>query len=130
MAEVISQQSLSVERVLLQELNHRINNEFASAISALSLAAANCANGDLKVALISVAELLHHYADVHHALQMPEHDIPIDAAAYLRHLCLSISRSKLDYRKIKLVLAACPLWLQALVGAAMCLASHDGISVN
>ena len=108
MTEVVSQQSLPAECVLLQELNHRINNEFASAISAVSVAAAHSANDEVKVALISVAELLHHYADVHHALQMPEHDTPIDAAAYLHQLCLSISRSKLDYRKNKLVLAACP----------------------
>jgi two-component sensor histidine kinase len=37
MAEVVSQQSVSAERVLLQELNHRINNEFASAISSHGL---------------------------------------------------------------------------------------------
>src|SRR5262249_28553746 len=31
-------------------------------------------------------EPLHHYAEVHHALQMPEHGIRSDVAAYLRKL--------------------------------------------
>jgi two-component sensor histidine kinase len=101
------------ERVLLHELNHRIINEFASAISVLSLAAARSSNDEVKLALTGVTELLHHYADVHHALQMPEHDARIDAAAYLRKLCLSISRSKLDHRGINLVLVACPLPMES-----------------
>ncbi len=50
---------------------------------------------------------------LHHALQMPEHDTCIDAAAYVRRLCLSISRSKLDHMQIDLVLAACHLPLQS-----------------
>ena len=44
---------------------------------------------------------------------MPEHDSRVDAAVYLRKLCLSISRSKLDRMKINLVLSACPLPLQS-----------------
>src|SRR4029077_6434408 len=49
---------------------------------------------------------------LNHALQMPEHDTCIDAAAYVRRLCLSISRSTLDHMQIDRVLAACPLPLQ------------------
>jgi two-component sensor histidine kinase len=55
-----------------------------------------------KLALGAVNELLHSYADVHHALQMPEADRLIDAATYLRQLCLSISRSKLNHLEILL----------------------------
>jgi two-component sensor histidine kinase len=44
---------------------------------------------------------------------MPDHDTPVDAAAYLRQLCLAISRSRLDAREISLVLSAQSLWLQA-----------------
>ena len=99
--------------VLLHELNHRIDNEFSSAISAVSLAAAHSDNAEVKLALSAVSELLHSYADVHRALQMPEADRVIDAATYLRQLCLSISRSKLDRLEIHLVLAACPLLLRS-----------------
>jgi len=105
--------SIQEEQVLLRELNHRINNEFTSAISVASLAAARSNNKEVKAALTDVTEMLHHYAEVHHALQMPEHDICLDAATYLHKLCLSISRSKLDRMKIDLVLAASTLWLQS-----------------
>jgi two-component sensor histidine kinase len=99
------------EQLLLHELNHRIGNEFCCAISVVSLAAARSSDKEVKAVLTEVAELLHHYAEVHHALQMPEHGIRTDVAAYLRKLCLSIRRSKLNQRKIDLVLAARRLWL-------------------
>jgi two-component sensor histidine kinase len=111
--QAVPRASRSEERVLLHELDHRIINEFACAISAVSLAAARTKNAEVKGALSDVATLLHHYADVHRALQMPEYDTLVDAAAYLRQLCLSISRSKLDCREIRLVLAAEPLRLEA-----------------
>jgi two-component sensor histidine kinase len=101
------------ERLLLQELNHRISNEFTSAIDVMSRAAARSNNKEVKAALADATELMHHYADVHHALRMPEHDVRMDAAAYLRKLCLSISRSKLDRMKIELVLVASRLRLQS-----------------
>src|ERR1700730_808715 len=97
MRQVATEQSFPEERLLISELTHRINNEFASAISLVSLAAVGSSNREVKVALTSVVELLHHYADVYRALQMPEHRTRIDVAAYLEQLCLSISRSKLDF---------------------------------
>jgi two-component sensor histidine kinase len=111
MTTLPSQLPFPQEQLLLHELNHRIGNEFCCAISVVSLAAARSNNKEAKAALTDVAELLHHYADVHHALQVPEHGIRMDAAAYLRNLCLSIRRSKLDQKKIDLVLAARRLWL-------------------
>jgi two-component sensor histidine kinase len=101
------------QQVLLHELNHRINNEFAAVISVVSLTAARTDNDDVKAALSSVTALLHHHAAVHRALQMPEHDSLIDAAAYLRKLCVAISRSQLEPRKVNLVLAPQPLRLEA-----------------
>jgi two-component sensor histidine kinase len=113
MTALSSQQSLPQEGLLLRELNHRINNEFAVVISGVSRVAARSGNDEVKSALSGVAELLHQYANVHRALQMPEYDAIIDAAAYLRQLCRSISRSQLDGRKINLVLAVQPLRLAA-----------------
>jgi two-component sensor histidine kinase len=110
---VVPQLPGSGERALLRELDHRVINEFACAISAVSLAAARTKNEEVKGALRDVAQLLYHYADVHRALQMPEYDTLVDAVAYLCQLCLSISRSKLDYREIRLVLVAEPLRLEA-----------------
>jgi two-component sensor histidine kinase len=101
------------EHVLLHELNHRINNEFAAAIGVVSAAAARSSDQKVKAALTGIRELLHRHADVHRALQMPEDDRPVDVAAYLQRLCVSISRSKLEDREIKLVLSAQSLPLQA-----------------
>jgi two-component sensor histidine kinase len=108
-----AQMPILQERLLLQELNHRISNEFTSAIGVMSRVAARSNNKEVKAALADATELMPHYADVHHALRMPEHDVRMDAVAYLRKLCLSISRSKLDHMKIELVLAAYRLRLQS-----------------
>jgi two-component sensor histidine kinase len=113
MTELANQQILQQQQTLLREINHRINNEFAAAIGSISATAARSGNQSVKAALSAVMDLLHRYADVHRALQMPEDDTPIDAAAYLRQLCLSISRAQLDARKIKLVLSVQSLQLQA-----------------
>jgi two-component sensor histidine kinase len=113
MTEFASQLPLPQERMLLHELNHRVNNEFATAISVVSLAASCSDSNEVKAALSGVAELLHDYADAHRVLEMPEHDTVRDAEAYLRQLCLSVSRSYLRHRKIKLVLATEPLRLKA-----------------
>src|ERR1700732_2060783 len=113
MTEFASTLPIPHERVLLQELNHRISNEFFSAMSLVSLAAARSGRDEVKVALSGVTELLRHYAEVHQALQSPRDDTGIDAATYLSKLCLSIRRSKLDHMKIHLVLAAPPLVLQS-----------------
>src|SRR5215471_10751311 len=113
MTESALKSPFSEEPILLHELNHRVANEFASIIGIVSIAARRSANEEVKLALTSVSELLHKLVDVHRALQMPEHDTSIDAAAYLRKLCISVSRSKLDHMKTKLVLAASPLRLRS-----------------
>src|SRR5258705_4702517 len=89
-------------RMLLREFSLRTNNEFASAIGVISIAAASSANNEAKVALAAVQDRLQNYALVHHALQMPEDVSCIDAAAYLRQLCWAISRSKLERKGIEL----------------------------
>ena len=113
MTEWASQAPRSDERLLLNELNHRIKNEFASAIATVSLAAVRSGNTDVKTALRAMAERLHHYAAVHQALQMPDPGPLVNSAAYLRKLCLAISRSKLADMEIQLVLAASPVRLDA-----------------
>jgi two-component sensor histidine kinase len=94
----------STSEVLLREITHRVNNEFASAIQVVSFAAAKSPDRNVKAALAGVMEQLHNYARVHHALQMPASNDCIDASAYLRELCGSISRSKLENRNVELVL--------------------------
>lgn len=113
MTELAIEQSLSDERLLMHELTHRLNNELASVISIISLAAARCRNPEVRNALVGVTELLHHSADVHRALQMPAHNTNIDAGTYLGRLCQCLSLSKLNPMKITLVIAVCPLRMPA-----------------
>jgi two-component sensor histidine kinase len=96
--------STAAELLLLREITHRVNNEFASAIQVVSLTAARTRDNNVKATLARVMEKLRNYAKVHHALQMPANNDCIDASAYLRELCGSISRSKLGNRNVELVL--------------------------
>jgi two-component sensor histidine kinase len=112
--------------VLLREFTHRVKNEFASAIQVVSFAAEKSADRNVKAALEGVMEKLHDYASVHRALQMPSGDDCIDASAYLRDLCGSISRSKLANKNIELVLVDRPFrmssercWLLGMIIAEL-----------
>jgi two-component sensor histidine kinase len=113
MSEFIPQPPTLSERSLLLELNHRINNEFTSAINLVSIAAVRSNHPEVKVTLSNVVELLHRYADVHRALKRPERDVVIEAQKYLQSLCRSMSQSKLEGVGIRLTLAADPVWLHA-----------------
>jgi two-component sensor histidine kinase len=99
--------------VLLREITHRVNNEFASVIQVVSFAAAKSPDRNVKAALNGVMEKLHNYAQVHHALQMPSRNDCIDASAYLRELCRSISGSKLESSNIELVLVERPFQMSS-----------------
>jgi two-component sensor histidine kinase len=104
-----SMRSPPEERLLLREFAHRISNEFASAISVISIAAARSANDEVKIALAAAEDRLQNYARVHQALRVPEHGSLIDATSYLRQLCRAISRSRLDVKSVELVLVDRPL---------------------
>jgi two-component sensor histidine kinase len=52
--------SMSNARLLLRELTHRINNEFASIIQTLSFKVARSPDRDVKAALAGVMEQLHN----------------------------------------------------------------------
>jgi two-component sensor histidine kinase len=108
-----SKQPSPEEWLLLREYTHRVNNELTSAICAISVAARSSANEEVKAALTPVIERLENYARVDRALPMPARATSIDAAAYLRHLCLAISRSKLDFQGIELVLVERPLMIDS-----------------
>jgi len=103
----------SLDRLLVMEITHRVNNEFASVIQLLSLMAARSSSQDVKAALAGVMDKLHNYAGVHHALQVPANNDLIDASVYLRQLCSSISRSKLETRGIELILIEQPFRMSA-----------------
>jgi two-component sensor histidine kinase len=84
------------ERTVVRELTHRINNQLASAINLVTAAAVRAEHPETKVALGNVTELLQEQANVHRLLEAPEGDSLVDAAQYLRSLCLAITRYRLE----------------------------------
>ena len=108
-----SERHNSEEQLLVEELTHRMNNEFAAAIAVVSRAGARSPNGEVRSALAVVEERLHSYVQVNRCLQIPSQDTVIDASAHLRRLCQSISRSRLDCRGIELQFAGRPLQMNS-----------------
>jgi two-component sensor histidine kinase/DNA-binding winged helix-turn-helix (wHTH) protein len=108
-----SERHNSEEQMLVEELTHRMNNEFAAAIAVVPRAAARSPNGELRSALAVAEERLHSYVQVNRCLQIPSQDTVIDASAHLRRLCQSISRSRLDCRGIELQFVGRPLQMNS-----------------
>src|ERR1700752_1258814 len=98
--------------LLLRELNHRVRNELASAIYAVSARAVQSDSAAVKAALLDVVDLLHQCADVHRALHMPDQGRLIDAARYLQQLCFSITKYQLDRLAIRVSFSADDLRLE------------------
>jgi two-component sensor histidine kinase len=88
---------------ILREISHRVFNEFTAAICAVSAAAAESDNEEIKAVLGAVSDRLHSYARVQRALDIPSLDSVIDASAYLQQLFEAISRAKLSHCGIELV---------------------------
>jgi two-component sensor histidine kinase len=101
------------ERILIRELTHRINNQLTSAINVVTAAAVRTDHLEAKAALGNVVELLQEQANVHRVLAIPEDDALVDAAQYLRRLCLTITRSSLEPIGIHLSFQADTLPLEA-----------------
>jgi two-component sensor histidine kinase len=84
------------ELTLVRELTYRINTQLASAIDMVTAAAVRADNLEAKVVLGAVADLLRVQANVHRVLTIPEGNVLVDAAQYLRSLCLATTRSCLE----------------------------------
>lgn len=105
--------SLPEGRLLVRELTHRINNEFACLLNMVSLAAARTASIEARYTLAAVLDRLEGFAGVNRALQMPPAGHALDAGLYLEELCSSISQSKLPGTNIRLVFVENTLKLKA-----------------
>jgi two-component sensor histidine kinase len=98
---------------LMRELDHRIHNEFTSAINFISVDAVRADEPGVKTALCNVVELLHSFEDVNRILSMPVRDTLLDGAEYLQKLALTMGRSRLDRLNIHLLLSADTLLLES-----------------
>jgi two-component sensor histidine kinase len=97
---------------LVEEISHRVANEYQEAISILSMAAARdpVAAGP---ALTSAAGRLRAQADVHRALLAPRAEGQVDLGNYVGRLCGTMARASLDERQIRLTLKTDDVWLEA-----------------
>ena len=100
--------------LLLREMTHRVNNEFASVIGLLNVASARSQYHEVRAALADVADHLHNFARLHRALQMPTGDGRIDIAEYVRTLCGAISHSLLMHKDIELTFVEHSFYLDAM----------------
>jgi two-component sensor histidine kinase len=101
------------DRTLLDELNHRIKNEFASVINLVSFKAIWTDNVDAKEELSNIVDLLHQHVEVHSILTVPDRDALVDAGDHVRKLGLAMSRCRLDRMNIRLVLSIDTLPLES-----------------
>ncbi len=54
--------------LLVEEITHRVANEYTTAVASISRAASRCANIDARTVLAGAAQRLLDYADIHRAL--------------------------------------------------------------
>jgi two-component sensor histidine kinase len=98
-----AKQRVSLE--LVEEINHRVINEYAEAIASLSLAA-HGATEPARSACEGAAQRLHAHAAAHRALLPPAGEELVDAADYLRQICNAYADAALADRKIRLIVKA------------------------
>ena len=99
--------------LLVTEIEHRVTNEYAVAISSISSAAVRTGSPEARATLDGVIERLRRYADVHQALQAPLTRERRDLADYLRTLCHARVRAGLAERGIELTLLEQSVLLEA-----------------
>jgi two-component sensor histidine kinase len=93
---------IDTSSLLLEEIAHRIGNEYTLAIASLSIAAFRVNSSEAKAAFDDACRMLTYFADTHRALRPPCQTDAIDLAEYLCKLCESLARSRLADRGVTL----------------------------
>jgi two-component sensor histidine kinase len=89
--------------LLVEEMAHRVINEYSMAISSLSLAASRSSNPQARMDLLRAASQLRDFADAHRRLQMPIVGAT-DLLDYLGEICGAMARATLNERGVSLTL--------------------------
>ena len=87
---------------LIDEISHRVVNEYTEAICALGRAAKAARDIQAQLALISAATRLRAQVEAHRALQAPVVDGPMDLADYIAELCAHLARAPLAENGMRL----------------------------
>ena len=90
--------------LLVEEIGHRVANEFSMAMSSISLVAARSSSPEVKATLAGTARRLRDFACVHRSLQPPQAGGLVSLSEYLEQLCESLVRARLEEPGIRLAL--------------------------
>jgi len=98
---------------LIDEISHRVVNEYTDAICALGLAATASRDMRVQLALTSAAIRLRAHAEAHRALQAPTIDGPMDLVDYVGQVCTCLTKASLVERGVWFTVIADEIWLDA-----------------
>ena len=96
---------------LVEEITHRVLNEYAEAIASLFLAARAASDPQSALTLRSAARRLQAHAEAHRALQAPIDEGLADLGDYIARLCASLSNAQLAANGVRLMVSADAVWL-------------------
>jgi two-component sensor histidine kinase len=99
--------------ILVEEISHRVINEYCQAIAGLHRAAAKIVSREARDALTVAAVRLRCFADAHRALQSPDPAAESDLGEYLERLCAAVTVANLNDRGVRLTLVARTVRLDA-----------------
>ncbi|WP_309643305.1 sensor histidine kinase [Phenylobacterium sp.] len=95
---------------LVEEISHRVVNEYAEAISSLRLAAALVAGAPARDALRSAADRLRAQAEAHRALLPPARGL-VNLADHVGRFCALLATSTFSARGVRFAVEAEEIWL-------------------
>ena len=95
---------------LVEEINHRVVNEYAEAIASLSLAARSACPMAREVLAMAASRLRAH-AETHRALLPPSVEGEVNLTDYIAGVCASLSRASLADNGTQITLKADDVWL-------------------
>ena len=98
---------------LIDEISHRVVNEYTEAICALGLAATASRDIRVQLALTSAASRLRAQVEAHRALQAPIVEGPMDLGDYVGQLCACLAKAPLAENGLRLTVDADEVWLDA-----------------
>ena len=98
----------------VEEITHRVANEYTAAISALRLAAGRQLGDEARSAVSDAARMLGAFAAAHILQRPPSGTEHVDLAEHLGKLCAAIALARLRDQSIGLsIRTACPILLDA-----------------
>jgi two-component sensor histidine kinase len=98
---------------LVEEITHRVVNEYAEAIAMLSLAARVSSDAQAQAVLSSAADRLRAHVEAHRALQAPLQDGPTELAGYIVQVCACLLKASLAQNGVELTVETEEVWLDA-----------------